>query len=187
MFGQNNAYEEMVEATIKRLKCSITNTNYMYYGLSSPEGLEKIRIGKAVLHYAVTLRDLKNYKNEGNPKDIIRDMGFVTVPVINSSTNNIETFVLLNKRKGTFKSTGIGEVNYVEKFLEYKKEHSDKNLKLVRIPAMNIAFSGLEIDGVLHLISLGEKEDKNTVPRPAHEVFLELSKQIQHFKEDVPN
>ena len=187
MYGQDRPYLELAQSTIVTFKCSITAENYKFYGLSSQDALEKIEIGEAILHSAVTLNDLRKYDEGQDPNEIVNEMGYVTVPLTRQEGNGLETFVLLNKREGKYQSTGIGDDSYSKGFLELQSSSdTGKDMKLIRVPGLNVAYAGIEIDGVLNLIAITDRDQKGNEPRPASEVFLELAKLIVDG-EDVPH
>lgn len=186
MMGQNNQYLELSRASIEIFRCSITELNYKYFGLSSAKALENVQPGEAVIHFAVKLTDLERYSEEKDPNTIIQEMGYVTVVLTNQQTKNVESFVMLNKRNEKFEVSGIGQDPMTMGFLEMKRKlELFRNAKLVRIPGLNLAFAGVDVDGRLNLIPVLSGDQKETEPRPASVVFMELSKQLGKG-EDVP-
>jgi hypothetical protein len=186
IMGQNNQYIELARVSIEIFKCSVTELNYKYYGLSSAKTLEIVQPGEAVIHYAVKLIDLQRYSEEKDPNTIIQEMGYVTVALLNPQTKNVESFVMLNKRDEKFEATGIGQDPMTMSFLEMKRRMElIQKARLVRIPGLNLAFAGIDIDGRLHLIPVMGRDQKETEPRPASTVFMELSRQLGKG-EDMP-
>ena len=145
MVGQNNSYIELAETTIENFKCSINKMNYKYYGLSDPDILEKIRVGEAISHYAVKLSALQKYNEGVNPNDIIQEMGYVTVALVNPENKRVESFVLLSRRDGKYYSSGIGNAPFAASYLEtIRKMEVRQKTRLIRIPGLNLAFVGIE-------------------------------------------
>lgn len=186
MYGQDFDFLELSRTTIENFRCSITAQNYKYYGLSSEKGLEEITIAEPVYHYGVKLDALQKYGEQQNPEELVTEMGFITVPIINKRNNEIETFVMINKRKEKYQTTGMGQAPFTKEFLVLKKElQQDSEMRLIRVPALNIAFGGIIVDGVLNLIPISY-EQKDKTPRPASVIFAELASNIKEG-EDVPN
>lgn len=181
----NNRVITLTESTIALFRCSITATNYTFYGLSSEKSLENVTIGTPIVHRAVTLRDLRGYTEEEDPKRLINEMGFVTVPLMRSDGSGIETYAMLNKREQGYESTGIGNDYESERFMALQGV-SDKELRLVRIPGMNLAFAALDVEGELHLIPLRRENKSGLESRPARVVFAEVAKRLPKG-EDVPH
>lgn len=186
MKGQNNQYIELARVSVELFRCSITDLNYKYYGLSSAKALDIVQPGEAVIHYAVKLNDLQRYSEEKDPNSIIHEMGYVTVTLLNQQTKNVESFIMLNKRGERFEPTGIGQDPMTLSFLNMKKRMDVlQKARLVRIPGLNLAFAGIEIDGQLNLIPVIGRDQKESEPRPASMVFMELSRQMGKG-EDAP-
>jgi len=57
---------------------------------------------------------------------------------------------------------------------------------LIRVPALNVAFGSVLIEGVLYLVPVTSKGEKGSEPRPANMVFAALAKK-SGSGEDVPN
>ena len=147
MYGQNKQYLELAQETLKMFRCSVNINNYKLYGLSSPEGLEKVTIGEAIEHYGVPLDALRKYDESQDPKNIIMEMGYLTLPLTEEGGTIVESFVLLNQREGKYQSTGIGQDFFSKWFMEMKlRGIVPKESQLVRVPAMNIAFATSEME-----------------------------------------
>lgn len=186
MMGQNNQYIELARVSIEIFKCSVNELNFKYYGLSSAKALEIVQPSEAVIHYAVKLTDLQRYSEEKDPNTIIQEMGYVTVALVNPQTKNVESFVMLNKRNEKFEATGIGQDPMTLSFLNMKRRMELlQKARLVRIAGLNLAFAGIDIDGTLNLIPVIGRDQKETEPRPATMVFMELSRQLGKG-EDMP-
>ena len=184
MVGQNKQYIELAEAAIEYFKCSINSGNYKFYGLTSVDAINIVRIGEAIPHDLVKLTDLQGYNQEKDPREIVKEMGYVTVPLINQENESVETFGLLNKRNGKFISTGLGQAPYALNFYNLKRNKEiGKESKLIRIAGLNLAYAGIEIDGILNLISIIDQKEKR--PQPASQVFEELAKLLSKM-DDVP-
>jgi len=187
MNAQNREYIELSEATIALFRCSINANNYMFYGLSSENGLEKVTLGNAIEHQGVPLDILRKYDESQDPRKIIKDMGYVTVPFRQEGSNQVESFILLNKRDGKYQSTGIGQAVFAKNFMEMKRNGSlEKDSRLIRVPAMNVAYGSVMIEGVLHLVPVTSEGQKGGEPRPANIVFSELARK-SGSGEDFPN
>lgn len=187
MNGQNSEYIELSEATLTLFRCSVNANNYMFYGLSSEKGLENVTIGKAIEHQAVPLDELRKYEESQDPRRIIKDMGYVTVPFRQEGSNQVESFILLNKRDGKYQSTGIGQAVFAKNFMEMKQNGTlAKESRLIRVPAMNVAYGSVMIEGVLFLLPVNSKGQERSEPRPASSVFKELASR-SGSGEDVPN
>lgn len=187
MFGQNKQYIELAESAIANFKCAITAENYSFYGLSSPKGLEAVSIGEAVSHKGVKLSDLRDYTEEQDPNRIISEMGYVTVALTTDGGKGLETFVLLNSRDNEFKISGMGNDTDARNYLDFKRNSEmGKESTLVRIPALNRAYAGIVIEGVLNVVPLDAQDNKNPEPRPANIVFAELARQLPSG-DDVPH
>jgi hypothetical protein len=114
-------------------------------------------------------------------------MGYVTVPFRQEGSNQVESFVLLNMRNGKYESTGIGQAVFAKSFMEMKRNGSlEKDSRLIRVPAMNVAFGSVMIEGVLYLVPVISEGQKGSEPRPATIVFTELARK-SGSGEDVPN
>jgi len=186
MYGQNNQFAELARETIAKFKCAINANNYKFYGLSSPDALDSLQIGEEIVHYAVLLRDLQNYNEEKDPNELVKEMGYVTVALIDQKNNNAESFVMLTRKDNKYHSTGIGQAPNSKNFLEMKrKTELGKNARLIRVPALNKAYLGIEIKNILNLIPL-DGDQKITDPQPASVIFAELARQITKG-EDFPH
>ncbi len=188
MNAQDTDFLELAKEGIAFFKCSITAQNFQFYGLSSEDAINKVSIGDAIRHHAVGLRDLQKYDSMTNPNSLIKDMGYVCVPLMQKDKNVLETFVMLSSKDGKYRSTGIGEAPYSEAFMKYLIQNKTvKGAKLIRIPALNMAYAGIDVEGELFLLALTNADQKkDNVPRPATIVFTELAKQIGQYDEDVP-
>lgn len=187
MFGQKDQFSELADATVKKFSGVVTAQNFKYFGLSSADALKNVMAGEAIIHYAVGLTKLQDYREDMDPKEIVEEMGYVTVPLYNKENKRLEAFVLLNKNEGEYQSTGIGEAPYSKNFLTMKKRAKKGNeANLIRVPALNIAYMGIMVSDTLNLIQLLDKE-QDMEPRPASEVFVELSGQITKGYGDVPH
>jgi len=80
----------------------------MFYGLSSENGLKKVTLDGPIGHQGVPLDIVRKYDESQDPRKIIKEMGYVTVPFRQEGSDQVESFVLLNKRDGKYQSTGIG-------------------------------------------------------------------------------
>jgi hypothetical protein len=186
MMGQSNPYIELTRVSIEIFRCSINELNYRYYGLSSAKALEGVQPGEAVIHYAVKLTDLGRYSEDRDPNTIIQEMGYVTVALMNQQTKSVESFVMLNRRGEKFEATGLGQDPMTLSFLDMtRRMELRQKARLVRIPGLNLAFAGIDIDGRLNLIPIMGRDQKESEPRPASQVFMELSRQLGK-EEDMP-
>lgn len=187
MYGQENQFSDLASISIKHFKCAINAKNFKYYSLSSEDVLDDVKVGKAIIHYAVGLDMLKKYDTLTDPNSLIRNMGYVTVPLTNSKSNELEAFVLLNKREDKYQASGIGDAPYSEAFMSLvtRIEKGD-NIKLIRVPALNIAYIGVELENTLSLIKIADKDQKELISQPAYIVFEELAKRISKIDRDVP-
>ncbi len=193
------SFMQIVEETLAYFRCSITELNYQYYGLSKYSKLENVEIGQAVEHYAVGLNSLRQYTADQDPNEIILRMGFAAVDILGEGLDNV--YVMFNERDGKWQSTGLGQEYYSQAFLNFQ-QNSDygREATLVRVPGFNLAYAGVMIKvvdeeegeegeekDVLHLIQLqvGEEIIKSNEPRPAAEVFEELGRLVGDG-EDVP-
>ncbi len=188
MNGQDNEFLEIAKESIAYFKCAVTAQNYQFYGLSSEEAINNVSIGDAINLHAVGLRDLQKYDSLTNPNTIIKDMGYVCIPLLQKNKNTLETFIMLSSKDGKYRSTGIGEAPYAEAFMNYLiQNRTVKGAKLIRVPALNRAYAGIEVEGELFLLPLTNAAPKDNVPRPAKVVFAELAKKIANYEEDVPH
>lgn len=186
MYGQNNQFTELARETIVKFKCAININNYKFYGLSSPDALDSLQIGEEIVHYAVPLRDLQNYNEEKDPNELVKEMGYVTVALMDQKTKSVESFVLLTRKDNEYHSTGIGQAPNSRNFMEMKrKTELGKDARLIRVPALNKAYLGVEIEDILNLIPI-DGDQKVTDPQPASVIFAELAKQITQG-EDFPH
>ncbi|GAB5400225.1 MAG: hypothetical protein Aureis2KO_18100 [Aureisphaera sp.] len=179
-------YIQIAEDALAYFRCAITELNYQFYGLSKYSKLEDVQIGQAVEHYAVGLDRLKKYTADQDPGRIIQPMGFVAVNIQVDGSENV--YIMLNERDGKWQSTSLGQEYYSQAFIDLQR-NSDfgEEVSLVRVPGLNLAYASTVIDEVLHLIPLqiGDEQTKDNEPRPAAEVFEELSRLIDDG-EDVP-
>ena len=187
MFGQDNQIIELAEAAVANFRCSVTEVNYKFYGLSSPKALDEVRVGEAISHRGVKLNELQDYTEDQDPLSIIGDMGYTTVALTKNDGKEVESFVLLNKRDNKYQVTGMGQDSYSLNYLTYKGSSDlGKQSTLIRIPALNTAYAGVMIEGVLNLVPLDSREAKGSEPRPANIVFAEIASNLD-IKEDVPH
>jgi len=189
MYGQEqrDKFLALSKVTIENFKCSITAQNYQFYGLSSSKGLEEVTISDPIHHYGVELNDLRKYDGKQRVNSLIREMGYVTVPLMNQKGGAVETFLLFNKKEGKYQATGMGQAPFSKDFMELKSRmQGDKEWKLVRVPAMNVAYASVNIEGVLHLIPI-DVHQKEVAPQLASSVFADLASRINTTEEDVPN
>ncbi len=187
MNGQENQFSDLASISIKHFKCAINAQNFKYYSLSSEYALDDVKVGKAIIHYAVGLDLLKKYDTFIDPNDLIKNMEYVTVPLTNAKDNKLEAFVLLSKKEDKYYASGIGDAPYSEAFMSLAtRVKIGKKMRLIRVPALNIAYIGVEVENTLNLIKITDKGQKELTPRPAYEVFAELAKQVSEFDEDLP-
>lgn len=186
--AQDNDFSALTKESIAYFKCAITAQNFQYFGLSSEDALDKVSIGEAIKHHAVGLRELQKYDTLTDPNSLIMKMNYVTVPLLQKDKNTVETFLMLSSKDGKYQSTGIGNAPYAAAYMKYlMNNESVKGAKLIRVPALNVAYAGIEVKGDLFLVPLLNTDQKDNVPRPAKLVFAELAKQIGDYDEDVPH
>ncbi|TYP77043.1 hypothetical protein [Aquimarina intermedia] len=186
MNGQDFDFSELSQTTIENFRCVITAENYTYYGLSSAKSLEQIIIDEPIYHYGVQLNALQRYNEQQNPEELVSMMDFVSIPLIDKQTNEVETFLMINKRNEQYQTTGMGKIPFVKEFMGFKKEfQADREMRLIRVPAVNIAYAGIVVDGLLNLIPISYVQ-KDVTPPPVSVIFAELAKTIEGG-EDVPN
>ncbi len=188
LYGQEQDYIELAKLTVEEFTCSVTDLNANYYGLSSPDLLKTVRPGDPVIHYAVGLNSLKEYTSDMDPEKIITEMGYVTVPLVNPETGKVETFVMLSRIEGNYRPAGMGQAPYSMNFMILtKRAELPKDARLIRIPALNMAYIGMSMNDTLKLIPILNKDQMEFIPEPASLIFDELGRQVKDLKEDVPH
>ncbi|MEJ2593675.1 MAG: hypothetical protein P8100_00760 [bacterium] len=188
LYGQNQDYMELARRTLEEFSYSVTDQNAKYYGLSSPDVLKTVKPGDPVIHYAVGLNSLKEYTADMDPEKIITEMGYVTVPLVNPETGKVETFVMLSRIEGKFQPAGMGQAPYSMNFMVLtKRAEVPKDARLIRIPALNMAYIGMTMNDTLKLIPILNKDQMEFIPEPASMIFEELGRQVKDLKEDVPH
>ncbi len=188
MYGQKEQFKELANKAVEKFSSTISEQNYKYFGLSSLDAIKNLEPDKAIVHYAVGLKELQSYSTDKDPNEIIKEMGYVTVPLINKEKNSIETFVFFEGTGDKYTPVGMGQAPYALKYIEIKtKEKLGQETKLIRIPALNLAYAGIMVEGVLNLMPIVSKDQRSSELMPAADVFAELSKKTGKGYGDVPH
>jgi hypothetical protein len=139
----------------------LNEDNVKSFGLESVDQLKSLQTGQQFKRNMITLEDLRKFKKEDDPKNIIKSLDVIDVMLVDGA-GNIVTSIEFTRGKENMSPSGFGLTpGYIalkNTIGTINPELKSKELKFVEIPSLNVSFLAVYSGATLNFICLDNLE-----------------------------